>query len=379
MFNFVRQHAHHLVFVISIISLAALLTWWSVFIRNSIRDHRINELDKLELKLDYLALKLGLEGGAPPAAGILEEDNRFEIGSCLSFRKRNGKPLQPRWPDFCIRVHPDVLQRIEDESKSLNFMLLGESGLLLLIIFISSIFLYRFIQLERRTAREVKNFWERSAHEIKTPLTGIKAFLQNLKNREYRTEELLQYVDLALTQVEKQEQRAENVLSGYQLERQKRPPGLKGIALIPFLSEYFKKTVLHLTEANIQLRFEGLKSVMVKADEYRLGVILDNLVDNALKYGMPGLILEVSIREEKKRAVVAVKDNGPGFPSQLKENIFHAYRHASPDLPEGKRGAGIGLYISRQLARSMGGDLHAESRGPGKGAVFLISLLRADK
>jgi len=119
--------------------------------------------------------------------------------------------------------------------------------------------------------------------------------------------------------------------------------------------------------------------VFVYADEYRLGVILDNIVDNALKYCSPGLILQIGMKVEKRKAIVVIEDNGPGFPSHLKDNIFQAYRHLSPELPKGKHGAGIGLYISRQLARSMGAELKAESRGSGQGAVFFLALIRVSQ
>lgn len=365
-----------MVFIIAIVSLAAVLAWWTIYIHNSIKQQRFYQLERLDLMLNRYVLELNLDTENAPTSGILENDDRFEIGSCSSYGTRFVKPLSPAWPELCLEVRPEILEEIEKESKSLNFMLLGESGLLLLIVLISSVFLYRFIRLERQTTEEVKRFWERSAHEIKTPITGIKAFLQNLKSNRYSQEELLPYVDLALVQVEKQEQLAENVLSGYQLESQKKSSGLKRIDLVSFLSSYFEKAAVQLTEAEIIEGFKEIKEVAVRADEYRLGVILDNIVDNALKYCSPGLVLDVGIEEEKKRVAVIFRDNGPGFSSHFKENIFSAYKFTDGKLPEGKHGAGIGLYISRQLARSMGGDLRAESEGPGEGAAFFLFLQR---
>ncbi len=190
LFITIKKRTHHLMFGLAIIALAALLTWWFFFIRDSIHMQESIGIENLELKLDYFALILGIEEAVPPPVGVFGRDDRFEIGFCEGFGQGEGQRLLPHWPDLCIRVLPQVLETIEEESKSLNFMLIGESGLLVLIIFVTSIFLYRFIQLERRTTGEIQKFWERSAHEIKTPITGIKAFLQNLKSQTYTLEEL---------------------------------------------------------------------------------------------------------------------------------------------------------------------------------------------
>ncbi len=372
--NLVREHAHHWMFGLAIVALAALLMWWFVFIRDSIQMEQSFRVQYLELKLNYLALSLGLKEEVSPPLGFYELDDRFEVGFCEEFEEGRVQPLVPNWPDMCIRIRPEIIEIFEEESKSLNFMLIGESGLLVLIIFIASVFLYRFIRLERRTTREIQKFWERSAHEIKTPITGIKAFLQNLKSQTYSLEELTPYVDMALTQVEKQEQRAENLLSGYQLDsrRQDVPPG--DVELVAFLLEYFERSALHLTGDVVHLDLKKEESFFVRADVYGLRVILDNLVDNAMKYCSPGLELKIGLRQEKSRIVVVLADNGPGFSDLHRQNIFSAYKHMGSELPEGKHGTGIGLYISRQLALSMGGDLLAESGGPGKGAQFLLYL-----
>lgn len=374
LFITLKKRTHHLMFGLTIIALASLLTWWFFFIRDSIHLQQSIRVENLELKLDYYALSLGLEESVPPPVGVFERDDRFEVGICEAFGQGEGQRLFPLWPDLCIRVRPEVFESIEEESKSLNFMLIGESGLLVLIILITSIFLYRFIQLERRTTREIQKFWERSAHEIKTPITGIKAFLQNLKSQTYTLEELTPYVSMALTQVERQEQLAENLLSGYKLDAKRRGERLGDVELGLFLREYFERSALHLTDDVFHLDFKKEDFFHVRADAYGLRVILDNIVDNAMKYCSPGLELKIELRKEKNRAVVVLTDNGPGFSPEHRHNIFSAYRHLGSELPAGKRGTGIGLYISSQLARSMDGDLKAESEGKGQGSQFLLYL-----
>ena len=95
---------------------------------------------------------------------------------------------------------------------------------------------------------------------------------------------------------------------------------------------------------------------------------MGKLAENKQKQGYIGF------RKDKNRVVLVIADNGPGLSAQHRHNIFSAFRHLESELPKGRHGTGIGLYISRQLARSMGGDLKAESEGKGKGTQFLLYL-----
>ena len=71
---------------------------------------------------------------------------------------------------------------------------------------------------------------------------------------------------------------------------------------------------------------------------------------------------------------MTIADNGPGIPHDKVKNVFTAFRHLDVELPVTRRGAGFGMYISRQLAHQMGGNLQIISEGSGKGSQFLIYL-----
>lgn len=372
----VLRHSHHLIFMMSILSLTLLAAWWSVFINQSIEHHRSHHLENLKLSMDYISMRLGLDKENRPSTGIYETDNRFEVAPCSGTGTNFAKPLLPAWPGLCIKTRESVLTEIEQDFKRKKLMVAGESGVLVFVILLSSIFLYRFIKLERRSAGEVEEFWGRVTHEIKTPITGIKAFLQSLKNQSIDPAQLPLFVDMALKQVEKQEQLAENILAGYGLRSGKSNylPRITGLNLNEWVRGYFDGHVLDLTDARVSLRMEPGKDLKVQADGNILRVILDNIVDNALKYCSPGLILEVEVLVKDKKAILSVTDNGPGFQPEFSERIFNAYKYSKSELPAAEHGSGMGLYISRRLAEKMGGRLTASSKGTGQGAEFQLFL-----
>jgi signal transduction histidine kinase len=303
-------------------------------------------------------------------------DERFEIGKCPPGRDGFTNPLLPQYPGLCLKVRNHVLSTIEKDFKRKKIMLIGEAGLLFLIILLSSVLFYQFIRLEKRSTREVEEFWNRVTHEIKTPITGIKAFLQSLKNQSLPPEQVLLFVDMALKQVEMQEQLAENILAGGGLRAadHKHKPIIGDLNLNECVKGFFDHHMIRLTDAVLTLHLEAAENVTVRADCHLIRVILDNIVDNALKYCSPGLVLTVKTSTQNKKAIISISDNGPGFPAEFSGKIFQAYKYQASELPGDNHGSGMGLYIARRLAENMGGRLQASSKGKGKGAEFQLHL-----
>jgi len=370
----VKAHGHHFIFGISILSIAALALWWTVFINNSIKQRRQSHYENLELRQHFISLKLGTEKTSPPELGLLKEDQRFEVVLCASKNQKLSSQLKPFWPDYCIQPLPSAFESIEQEFRKHRLMLIGESSLLMFLVLISSIFLYHYIQLEKRSTREVREFWGRLTHEIKTPITGIKAFLQSLKNRTLSLKESLPYVELALKQIDRQEKLAENVLAAQRLESTNLKLNLARINIGSFLDEFFDKHPLYLSGATAVIDFKNGKDLAVRADSHALKVIFGNITDNAIKYCPQGFRMDISVSKERKRAIIDIRDNGPGFPAYLRRDVFSAYKHLSRRLSSGGHGSGMGLYISKQLAKKMGGDLKAFVPQKGRGVQLKLYL-----
>ena len=131
-----------------------------------------------------------------------------------------------------------------------------------------------------------------------------------------------------------------------------------------------------------QLRSKGLKhenrcdsTLVVRADEEKLRQIMINLVGNSVKFTPPGGTITVLGRAEDDRVLIEVHDSGIGIPAEKLERIFEPFVQLDRNLTSGQEGAGLGLAISRDLARLMGGELTVKSE-VGKGSVFIVSLPR---
>lgn len=253
-------------------------------------------------------------------------------------------------------------------------MMIGESSLLVLLILLCCILLYKFIRLEKRSTKEIEDFWSRVTHEIKTPITGIKAFLQSIKQRSLKEEQLPFYVDLALKEVEKQEQLAENILAGSTLKHKDVVLEQVELEVGEFIETYLNRHALRLSDVKVKLDIDEGRGLMVKADPHALRIILDNITDNAVKYCPPGLVLNIGISKIGQKAVIHIRDNGPGLSPQIRENMSGVYNGIPKKLPAVSHGSGMGLLISKMLAVKMGGDLQSLSFEDAKGTEFQVFL-----
>ncbi len=117
--------------------------------------------------------------------------------------------------------------------------------------------------------------------------------------------------------------------------------------------------------------------LVVQCDPDRIAQVVTNLVGNALRATDPGQQISVSGRADHGHALIEVTDTGIGFDIDQVEKIFERF-YRTPGARIGESGSGIGLTISRGIARAHGGELTATSSGPGQGATFALSLPLAD-
>ncbi|MGH7695686.1 MAG: sensor histidine kinase, partial [Gemmatimonadaceae bacterium] len=133
-----------------------------------------------------------------------------------------------------------------------------------------------------------------------------------------------------------------------------------------------------------QVRSHGLQfehqpidaSIIVHTDAEKLRQILVNLFSNAIKYTPRGGFIRVLVDFDSERVRVQVADSGAGIPADKLETIFEPFVQVNRTLSTANDGVGLGLAISRDLARAMGGDLTVDSH-VGRGSTFTVHLKRS--
>ena len=216
-----------------------------------------------------------------------------------------------------------------------------------------------------------------SAHEMGNPVNVIRGFAQ-----------LMQAAPLPAGQAEKLSHILEAVerLSGLlgdvsdvaRMESGQFRVDVGEVELGSFLRQACGPVIAQAAQAGVQLNLpEPPWPLHVRADARRLRQCLDNLLSNALKYGHDGGSIDIEIEDHGKEIVLAVQDSGVGFSDSQLTQLFEPYNRLGRDggaIP----GTGLGLTLTRELMRAMGGRLRVHSDGAGHGARFELLLRAAD-
>lgn len=259
-------------------------------------------------------------------------------------------------------------------------LLRGALLLALAVVGAGALILVRAALAERRLARQRSDFVAALTHELKAPLTGIRALAELLHegvvSEDARRQE---YYASILGESERLGRLVQNVLDASRLERGATLQlACRELALGPLVEEVARSVRPRLQAAGVELVTDVAELPPVLADREAVGQILSNLLDNALKYGRPAVgpqRIELLARPGGKGAVLAVRDHGPGIPPAQRERVFERYWR-SPDAPREVGGAGLGLWIAREQARAMQGELSlVPAEGPG--ACFRLELPRS--
>jgi signal transduction histidine kinase len=220
------------------------------------------------------------------------------------------------------------------------------------------------------------HFLHLAAHELRTPISVLTGYLSMLSDGSFgpAPEGWKRPLDVLATKTKELNRLVADLLDASRLEAQDLPRVVSQVDVVASVREAIERARprTELLSGHIVCRTAD-ESVSIQADRDQLARILDNLLNNALTYntGAPQVI--VSITREAGSAAIRVCDNGVGVPARDNERIFEQF-HRSHDGQLNVPGTGLGLYISRKLAKVNGGRLVLESSSPGDGSVFLLSL-----
>lgn len=240
------------------------------------------------------------------------------------------------------------------------------------------------VELERLTIeameanRAKSDFLAAMSHELRTPLNAIGGYAQLIEMgvRGPITEQ--QRIDLI--KIQRSKNHLDSLVAGV-LSFAKLGSGRIEFRMAPMevrrtLDHVIEMVMPQLEQKDLQLLpFDVPDGLRVIADEDKARQILLNLFANSLKFTPPGGSISLTVTASATQASIGVTDSGVGIPEDQQERIFEPFVQARRALNPGEHGVGLGLAISRQLARAMSGDLAVRSR-VGQGSTFTLTLPR---
>jgi len=241
------------------------------------------------------------------------------------------------------------------------------------------------VELDRRRVeadaanRAKTDFLAAMSHELLTPLNAIGGYasLLSMGLRGPLTNEQRSDVDRIRGSQLQLLGLINDLLNFSRIESGRVPFSLDDVVLSEVVREVTERMAPQVSARRlIEDRVDCPDAVVARADRRKVEQILLNLLSNAVKYTAPGGRLTWSCSAAGERARLTIRDTGRGIPADRLEDIFEPFVQVGRGFARPDEGAGLGLAISRDLARAMGGDLMVESE-PNVGSAFTLVLPRA--
>ena len=236
-----------------------------------------------------------------------------------------------------------------------------------------SYYFYREQSREMNEAAQRVSFVNQVSHELKTPLTNIRMYAELLeRDLDEPNERLRRDLGVIISESQRLSRLIGNVLSFSRKKREalelRRKPAVVDDVLRSVLDHFSPA----LKAKQIEVEFKPGAGEPVSLDADAVEQIVGNLISNVEKYGAEGKHVEISSRRQGETVEITVADRGPGLPSRERQRIFEPFYRVNNALTEGVSGTGMGLAISRDLARLHGGDLDLVASE--QGACFRVTL-----
>jgi len=249
-----------------------------------------------------------------------------------------------------------------------------------IILFVVVFFAFSVsIILKQKKLSEIKNdFINNMTHELKTPIATIRISsetLLNIDSQKDESEKLQRYAGIIYKENKRLEQQVERVLNIAKLDRNEIKLKLETFCIheiIEEAKENFEFNQLEEQGGEITLKLQAVDH-LIKADIVHITNIINNLLDNAVKYcdQIPKIL--IASHNAKNRIYISVKDNGKGIARENIKYIFDKFYRVPTGNVHDVKGYGLGLYYVKTITEELGGAISVRST-LGKGTEFVLSF-----
>jgi len=261
--------------------------------------------------------------------------------------------------------------RIEDEKRRKTAQYIGEGSIFLLLILAGAIFIFRAVRRQLRQSLEQQNFMIAITHELKTPIAVTKLNLETLQRRKLDETQQQRLIHNTVQEANRLNTLCNNMLLSSQIEA----GGYRGVdeevSFTNIVSECCQEFSTRFPERRLQQ--DIAEDIFVIGDQLLLQIVVNNLVENALKYSPKDSPVTVVLEKKSNIAVLKVIDNGAGIAREERKKVFQKFYRIGNEATKRAKGTGLGLYLTKKIINTHKGTINIGDN-PGGGSIFAVSL-----
>ena len=249
-------------------------------------------------------------------------------------------------------------------------MILGEGSVFLIILLVGIYFFQRTIKKESEVHQQQQNFLLSVTHELKSPLAAIKLVLQTLVKRDLTKDKRDQLIGNSIEDVGRLDDLVENMLLATRIENNSYSYPKELFDFSELVKSIFDRAIITSENTrNFQQQIED--NITIMGDRFALGSLINNILENAVKYSPVGAAVQVQLYQQSNRIFFIVADQGVGIADSERQKIFQKFYRSGNELTRQNKGTGLGLFIVAQVAKNHQAKVLVSNNQP-KGTIFEI-------
>jgi len=262
-------------------------------------------------------------------------------------------------------------EEIKSLEKRKTAQYAGEGITFLLLIVAGAVFVFRAVRRELKISEQQQNFMIAVTHELKTPISVAKLNLETMQKRKLDEQQQQRLLQNTLEETNRLNALCNNMLLSSQIEA-------GGYRLTPEetnISELVGKCVQDFKTRYPQqvIETEIANDIFTDGDRLLLQMLVNNLVDNAIKYSPKELPVKICLSEKNKNIFFSVTDEGKGIAAEEREKIFTKFYRVGNAATKAAKGTGLGLYLCKKIARQHNANITVTDNNP-TGSIFTVIL-----
>lgn len=259
-------------------------------------------------------------------------------------------------------------------STALSWIMLT-TGAVLLAAVLAGVIAYltltvKAVNLNRRQS----NFIDAVTHELKSPIASLKLYLQTMTRRSVSEEQKQDFHRFMLDDVERLDLLINHLLDVARIDQGGEVRDDEKIQIAELLENCANATCVRYRVPSDTITVE-CPDVKLLSQLVQLEILFRNLIDNAVKYGghPPKVVVRGEITHDRKM-LISIVDNGAGIPMNQRRKVFGRFIRLGNELERSTPGTGLGLYLVRNVVKSLGGTILVSDRSDGSGTQFEVKL-----
>lgn len=256
------------------------------------------------------------------------------------------------------------------------------NAFLFLVMLIAGLLLIRSVIKEVEQRRELTNlnilknqFLSFASHQLKNPLAVIRGYAQLMLENKDNEDKLINFYKKITNKIDDLLNLIEIFVNYRKIEEKKLDFKFELVNVVDLVKEVSDGIKILAAEKNLDFSFKtSSEKIMVKVDPLKFTQVIQNILDNAIKYTRSGFVrIEIYTNDDTKEVIIKISDSGIGLDKNDKLKLFDQF-YRSINVKNYIEGSGLGLYVAKYIIEAHNGKIWAESEGINKGSTFFISL-----